>query len=201
MRVASTIDSLFPDAMPPLPRQELLPPGFLLWPEFLSRDEERALLDALAEIPLRNSKFHEYTARRLTAAFGLRYSFDTGRVSTAPPAPPYLDALAARVARHVGLAPQAFPHVLVTQYPPGAPIGWHRDAPPFLAIYGVSLGASCSFRLRPYQLELRDRQHTVRLELPPRSLYAMTGPARNAWQHSIAPVRDTRWSITLRTLR
>jgi len=34
-----------------------------------------------------------------------------------------------------------------------------------------------------------------------RSLYIITGEARSEWQHSIAPVKETRYSVTLRTLR
>ncbi|MDP9022354.1 MAG: alpha-ketoglutarate-dependent dioxygenase AlkB, partial [Actinomycetota bacterium] len=39
------------------------------------------------------------------------------------------------------------------------------------------------------------------LELPPRSAYLLSGPARSAWQHSIPPVKDLRYSITFRTVR
>ncbi|TKB79770.1 MAG: alpha-ketoglutarate-dependent dioxygenase AlkB, partial [Mesorhizobium sp.] len=40
---------------------------------------------------------------------------------------------------------------------------------------------------------------TVTVE--PRSAYLMTGAARNEWEHSIPPVAEHRYSITLRTLR
>ena len=38
------------------------------------------------------------------------------------------------------------------------------------------------------------------LPLPPRGLYHLHGEARHAWEHSIAPLHATRWSITLRSL-
>jgi alkylated DNA repair dioxygenase AlkB len=39
------------------------------------------------------------------------------------------------------------------------------------------------------------------LELPPRSLYLLSGEVRHEWEHSIVPMDVTRRSITLRTLR
>jgi alkylated DNA repair dioxygenase AlkB len=119
----------------------------------------------------------------------------------APDAPPFLRELAGKVARRFGLPPEDFPHVLVTEYPPGAPMGWHRDAPPFAKIYGISLGSNCSFRLRPHAVDLRSPGQTVRFTAERRSLYLMEGAARSAWQHGIPPVRERRWSITLRTLK
>ena len=44
----------------------------------------------------------------------------------------------------------------------------------------------------------RDR---AAVELPPRSIYLLTGAARTDWQHTIPPVKEVRWSITFRTLR
>jgi alkylated DNA repair dioxygenase AlkB len=39
------------------------------------------------------------------------------------------------------------------------------------------------------------------LEAQPRSLYMMTGAARQTWEHSIPPVAAPRFSITFRTMR
>jgi hypothetical protein len=39
----------------------------------------------------------------------------------------------------------------------------------------------------------------VKLRAAPRSIYALRGPARWGWQHSVAPVEALRWSITWRT--
>jgi alkylated DNA repair dioxygenase AlkB len=44
-------------------------------------------------------------------------------------------------------------------------------------------------------------QESLAVELPPRSIYLLTGDARSAWQHTIPPVKEVRWSITFRTLR
>jgi DNA oxidative demethylase len=32
---------------------------------------------------------------------------------------------------------------LVNEYPPGAPIGWHRDAPQYGIVIGISLASTC----------------------------------------------------------
>jgi alkylated DNA repair dioxygenase AlkB len=34
----------------------------------------------------------------------------------------------------------------VQRYPPGATIGWHRDAPAFETVIGVSLASACRLR-------------------------------------------------------
>ena len=39
--------------------------------------------------------------------------------------------------------------VLVTEYTAGAGIGWHRDAPPFGIVAGVSLAGHCRMRSKP----------------------------------------------------
>jgi len=50
----------------------------------------------------------------------------------------------------MGLAPETLEQALVTEYRPGTPLGWHRDAPDFGRVAGVSLGGWARMRLRPY---------------------------------------------------
>ena len=86
-----------------------------------------------------------------------------------------------------------------SRWVPGAPMGWHRDAPQLGApIVGVSLGAACLLRFQHRAGGVR-RVHEQLLE--PRSAYALDGPARWAWQHHIARTEDLRYSVTFRTLR
>jgi alkylated DNA repair dioxygenase AlkB len=85
----------------------------------------------------------------------------------------------------------------VTEYSEGATIGWHRDAPMFGVIVGISLLSACVFKLRR-----GDRTGTpINIELAPRSAYVLDGEARRDWQHSIPAVKRMRYSITFRTLR
>jgi len=39
-------------------------------------------------------------------------------------------------------------HVLVTEYQPGAAIGWHKDRSVFGDVVGISLMSPCTFRWR-----------------------------------------------------
>ncbi len=93
----------------------------------------------------------------------------------------------------------------MTEYPPGAPIGWHRDVPQFEDVVGISLASACRMRLKPYLTRTNAapdaRAKIVSVILEPRSLYALRGPARWQFQHSIPPVEKLRYSVTFRTLR
>lgn len=192
------MNSLFPNE----PTQ-CLPSGFAYHPGFLSPAEEEALLAEIAGIELANSRYHEYTALRRTASFRLpqgQLPAEAAERSEAPPAPECIAALALKLARFTGRSPRAFPHALLTEYPPGAPMGWHRDAPPWSVIYGVSLAADCRFFLRPQWESRRTPGSTLRLTAERRSLYVMAGASRSDWQHSIPPVKQLRYSITLRTM-
>jgi alkylated DNA repair dioxygenase AlkB len=97
--------------------------------------------------------------------------------------------------------------VLINEYRPGTPIGWHRDAPQYELIAGLSLLSSCRMRLRPYlspteAASTKQRRTTTHeLELLPRSAYVMEGDARSRFEHSIPAVTNLRYSITFRTLR
>ena len=90
--------------------------------------------------------------------------------------------------------------ILVSRYPAGAGIGWHRDAPMFGSkIAGVSLRAPCRMRFQR-TLKATGRE-TAELELAPRSAYLLSGKARWSWQHSIPAAKELRYSVTFRTLK
>lgn len=173
------------------------PPGFYYYPQFLTMDEEAQLLDAARGVELEAFQYEGYQAKRRTAGFGFDFHFDTGQLTQGLPIPPVFDRLRAKVGGMTGILPEDFKELLVTQYPPGSVINWHRDAPPFKLIAGVSLLADCQFRLRPFGA----RKPLLSFRVARRSLYVMEGEVRTAWQHSIAPVAHERYSITLRTLQ
>jgi len=190
---------LFDDLPEPVPAN--LPEGLAYEAEFLSVDEEAALVEVIRALPLHAAKYKEYTARRRVASFGGSYDFDANKLLPAQPLVAALHPLRARVARWAGVAPEALAHVLVAEYAPGTPLGWHRDVPDHEQIFGVSLGSTAVLRFRPYPPVAPRRADVIRLRAAPRSIYAMRGPARWGWQHSVAPVDELRWSITLRTAR
>jgi alkylated DNA repair protein (DNA oxidative demethylase) len=181
---------------------ELMPPGlpagFEYQENLISAVEEEALLAAMGEVEFSTFEMHGVTARRRVAHFGWLYEYNSWRLTRAVPLPSFLLALRERIARWTGDEPESFAEALINQYPPGAGIGWHRDAPVFERIAGVSLAADCDFRLRRGPGPARE---TLRWPVARRSVYLLSGEARSDWQHMVPPMKQLRYSITFRTLR
>jgi alkylated DNA repair dioxygenase AlkB len=135
------------------------------------------------------------------ASFGFDYSFDKRSLSKGQEIPGVFDDLTEKAAEKTGIKKQEFKELLVTQYPPGSVINWHRDAFPFDVIFGVSLASDCTFRLRPYDKTKRARASIISFTVGRRSLYVIQGFARSEWEHSISPVPAMRYSVTLRTIK
>ena len=174
-----------------------LPEGFVFQLDFISVEEERTLLAEIARLSLAEAKYKQYTARRRIAYFGFGYDFVSNRLDEAPPAPGFLAPLREKMARWMGEAPEALAQALVTEYRPGTPLGWHRDAPDYARVVGVSLGGWARMRLRRYP---PGDDEPIVLNLAPRSAYQMNGAARWRWQHAIPATKELRYSITFRTL-
>src|SRR5262245_47262957 len=144
-------------------------------------------------------------ARRRVAFFGRSYDSTSGAV--APPMPDFLKPLRARIGAWAGVEPDAFAMSLINEYTAGAPIGWHRDAPQYGIVAGVSLLSSCRMKLRPYVSPGSrgsgdaPRRTTHELTLDRRSAYLMTDDARSKYEHHIPAVDELRYSITFRTIR
>ena len=175
-----------------------LPEGLTYVPGFLTEAGERDVLAVLATFGLHPYALHGTPSRRLVRSSGL--ALVTGAYDTGPaaPVPAGLEWLRERCAALTGREPGKLADLLVTRYPPGAGIGWHRDAPRFGEVGGVSLQAGCRMRFRRGRPRARE---TAELSLEPRSAYVRSGPARAQWQHHIPPVTQERWSTTFRTLR
>ena len=182
----------------PAPR---LPEGMSYQEEFLSLDDEAALLRQIESLDLHEAQYKGYTARRRVMSYGSQYDFDDNRLLAAPALPDFLEPLRQRFARWAGIAPEDFANALVAEYRPGTPLGWHRDVPDYELVAGVSLASTARMRLRPYPPLHPKKDDVINLELPPRSAYILQGVARWGWQHSIAPTPALRYSITFRTRR
>jgi alkylated DNA repair dioxygenase AlkB len=172
--------------------------------DFLSAQEEAALLRLVQALPLKEMRYKEYTARRRGISFGGSYDFDTHRLKPGAPLPEALHPLRAKVAAWFGIAAGELTHMLIAEYQPGTPLGWHRDVPDFEDIVGVSLLGDAVMQFRPYvpgASNSNSGSATVQYLIEPRSIYLLRGPARWAWQHAIAPTEGLRYSITLRTRR
>jgi alkylated DNA repair dioxygenase AlkB len=174
-----------------------LPEGFVYRPDFLDEVEERELLCQIERLDFQPFDFHGYIARRRIVEYGWEYDFGTRKTSVTSQVPDFLRPLRERAAEFAAVTPEALVEAVVTEYPAGAPIGWHRDVPQFEIIVGISLASACRMRLKPYKTEGK----LVSIVLEPRSAYLMRGPARWNYQHSIPAVENLRYSITFRTLR
>lgn len=150
-------------------------------------------------MPLEEARYKDYTAKRRTVSYGFDYDFSYDAIHPAAPMPDFLQPLKTRVADWLRVGPDQIKHALIAQYRPGTALGWHRDVPDFQLVCGVSLGAACRMRFRPYPPRGRSRD-VLSIELAPRSAYILRGDARWHWQHSIPPTRALRYSITFRTL-
>ncbi|MFC0567499.1 alpha-ketoglutarate-dependent dioxygenase AlkB [Plantactinospora siamensis] len=165
----------------------------------MSSDEERSLLAIVAALDFREIRMHGRTARRTVRSFGVDYDFESFQLTEAEPMPPALQQARRRCADLAGVAETSLAEALVTRYPPGSVMGWHRDAPVFgPTVVGLSLGSACLMRFRRGTAEKR---RVYEVELVPRSAYVLSGAARSSWQHSIPPVPQLRYSVTFRQLR
>lgn len=178
-----------------------LPQGMIYEEGFLTGEEEAALIAVAASLPLKEMDYRGYTARRRVASYGGKYDFQAQRLEAASPLPPQLEPLRAKVAAWLGVAHEAFTQALVAEYREGTPLGWHRDVPDFEDVVGVSLLGEAVMRFRPYPPREPKKAGVLKLVVEPRSVYLLRGPARWAWQHSVAPTRTLRYSITFRTAR
>ncbi len=142
---------------------------------------------------------HGQAARRTVAHFGYRYGYDARTVEPGLALPSELEWVRYRAGSVAGVDAARLVEVLATRYPPGAGIGWHRDAPMFGGtVIGVSLASPCRLQ---FQRTVGGVRRTHELELAPRSLYVLAGAARWSWQHHIPPTRALRYSLTFRSLR
>lgn len=174
------------------------PIGLVYKPDLLSQDEDAALLEELESLRFDPIVMHGQAARRTARHFGLDYDYEARTPQPGEPVPDWLLPVRARAAELAGVEPDELVEILVQRYPPGSTIGWHRDAPAFGTVVGVSLGGSSRLRFQRGKGEDR-RVWEVLLE--PRSGYVLAGEARTSWQHSIPPTKELRYSITFRTLR
>ena len=173
-------------------------PGLASQNDLVSEAEERMLIAAIDATALAPFRFQGWTGKRLTSSYGWRYDFDAGRLEQGEPLPDWLLPIRDRAAAFAGLPADDLVQALLIRYDPGAGIGWHRDRPAFEHVVGLSLGAPATMRFRR---RVGMRFERVGVPLPPRGAYHLSGAARHDWEHSIAEMDRTRWSITFRSLR
>lgn len=179
-----------------------LPSGFHYREHFITEADERVLLAAIADVAFSDFELRGVVARRRVAFFGQSY-----QRMTVGPLSAFLLPLRAKVGQWAGVDTEAFAMALLNEYRPGSPIGWHRNAPQYDIVAGISLLSACRMKFRPYrspaattpQVPRRLATHEIVLER--RSAYLMTQESRTAYEHQILPVATLRYSVTFRTLR
>ena len=174
------------------------PAGLGYVPDVVTEPEERSLVAAFEAGQFEEVRMHGQAALRTVRHFGHRYDYEGWRLVPADPLPDEVAWLRDRAAALADVDPAEFTETLVTRYPPGAGIGWHRDAPLFgPKVVGMSFLAPCRLR---FQRRTADLRRVHELELAPRSAYVLAGAARWSWQHSIPAIAGLRYSVTFRTV-
>src|SRR4051812_24742631 len=108
------------------------PAGFLYRPDFLTPAEEQELLTRFGELRFDEIVMKGVVARRTAVRYGLGYDYDRRlAMPGADPMPQWLLPVRDRAAALAGLAGDELAQALIQRYPPGAPIGWHRDSPSY----------------------------------------------------------------------
>lgn len=164
---------------------ELTHLGLILVENFITPDEEAKLL---AELP-KEAKSPKKKTRNRIWRYGEKRVYTDGYVGKEIPS--ILGELAQRLVKKLDFpaAPQCF---TVNEYHQGQTIEPHIDqlsCGPVITV--LSLLSTATMRFTG-----GNKLHLV--ELPPRSLVVMTGEIRSKWQHSIDPVKDTRYSVVFR---
>jgi hypothetical protein len=165
--------------------------------DIISGEEEAELIRRIDATELSPFRFQGWLGKRLTTSFGSQYDFEKGSFERAEPIPDWLEPVRQRAAQFAGLATEDLVQALLIRYDPGAGIGWHKDRPIYERVVGISLGVPAAMRFRRRTDKGFER---VNAPLAPRSIYHLSGEVRHAWEHSIAEMDQTRWSITFRSL-
>ncbi len=174
-----------------------LPEGFRYEADVISDAMQFDLVREIAKLPLKPFDFHGFEGKRRVISYGWKYDFDTERVTRIGDIPPFLLPVRSFAAAFAGIEPDQLKQALVTEYAPGAPIGWHKDKKVFARVVGVSLLSRCTFRLRRRAGSKWERATVI---AEPGSAYLLSGPARSEWEHSIPPVEQLRYSVTFREI-
>jgi alkylated DNA repair dioxygenase AlkB len=174
------------------------PPGLRYQADFISADEERELIVHVRQLPLQPFQFGAYEGHRRVASFGWRYDYSEHKLQRAQEIPAWLAPIIARIETFAAPKSTSIRQVLCTEYKEGVGIGWHRDKPHFDEVFGLSLASACRLRFRRRAGTSWER---FTLNAQERSLYMMTGEARQLWEHSIPAVEAQRYSITFRSMR
>lgn len=172
--------------------------GLVLAAEAVTLEQERELLDRFEALRWDPIVIRGQAARRTARHFGMGYDYESRTPRPGEAIPPWLEPPRRAAAEVAGVPADELVEILVQRYPAGSTIGWHRDAPAFGIVVGISLLGTARLR---FQRGRGEQRRTWEVSLEPRSGYVLAGEARWSWEHSIPPIKELRYSITFRTLR
>jgi alkylated DNA repair dioxygenase AlkB len=194
--------TLFPDASDDLFASTTAvisaPAGFRYAADLFSPADERDFVAVFETLPFKPFEFHGYQGNRRIVSYGYRYDYTGRALRTSEAMPDFLAPLRAVASQFSGIAEGKLEQALVTEYAPGAGIGWHRDKPMFEDVVALSFLAPCALRLRRQDGTGWQRQS---VDIAPRSGYLLHGAVRSEWEHSIMPMDVLRYSVTFRSFR
>jgi alkylated DNA repair dioxygenase AlkB len=156
-------------------------PGLKYQESLITPTAEKTLVEQLTTLPFEEFDFRGFKGKRKVVSFGWRYDYSGSQLRKADTIPDFLRPLRAAAASFAQMEPASLEQVLVTEYGPGAGIGWHRDKAVFGEVVGISLLSPCILRFRRLigekqsmgsrQLKTWDR---VNLFATPRSAYLLS---------------------------
>ena len=186
-----------PPALPGL-LENTLPHGFSYKANLISEADEAAFVGIFKTLPFKPFEFQGYLGNRRIVSYGHRYDYSKRSLQQADPLPEWLTPLKTAAAGFLSVPLHTLQQALITEYAPGAGIGWHRDKPMFEHVVAISFLAPCVLRFRRGTQGNWLRQKQL---VAPRSGYVLSGDARDIWEHSIAPMDLLRYSVTFRDFR
>jgi len=170
------------------------PDGLRYVADFLSPEEQAAVLQELRALTYEHDVFRGQRLKRGYAQFGYSYVSTGRKLELAATMPGFLRTVIEKI-RAFCPAEAEFNQCIVTCYLANSGIGWHTDAPRFgEAVVGISLGGEARFQFRPCGSE----ECSYEVKATPGSMYLMKGAARWEYQHQVAPVKAERFSLTFR---
>jgi hypothetical protein len=169
-------------------------PGLKIAYDVISKEQEATLIGEIEAMGL-PPFVHDPDNPRCTRTFGWDYLWPDEAISVGEPLPCWLHSVRNVAADLAGVAPDQLIQGQVIRYEPGAVIQHHCDKRVWDNIIGLSLGDPVAMEFRKasdagYELAI--------VQLPPRSLYLLTGEARHVFEHGLPAMDGTRWSITFR---
>src|SRR6202012_3903898 len=94
----------------------------------LTPEDQTGLVALMEPLPLKPFEFAGgFRGNRRVLSFGWRYDYQVQKLTEAGAIPAELLTLREKAARFAGRDPETFQQALVTEYAPGAGIGWHKD--------------------------------------------------------------------------